>query len=116
VRHLCILLIRFYKIALSPLANAFTGGQGCCRYWPGCSSYGLEAFRRFGTIKGGWLTFLRLLRCAPWGGTGWDPVPETFRWMWWPKCDGEPVPETCEDGHTHASEPAYPPRTRPRRF
>ena len=114
MRHLCILLIRLYQITLSPLFNAFTGGHGSCRYQPTCSSYGLGAFRRFGTIKGGWLTLLRLIRCTPWGGSGWDPVPETFRWKYWPKCEGEPVPgaEEC----LHPQEPKVSPRTRLRRL
>ncbi|HIW11334.1 MAG TPA: membrane protein insertion efficiency factor YidD [Candidatus Rikenella faecigallinarum] len=64
-----ILLIRFYQGAISPfLPNS-------CRYTPTCSQYALEAFRKHGPIKGLYLTIRRLLRCHPWGGSGYDPVP-----------------------------------------
>lgn len=46
-----------------------------CRYSPSCSQYAIEAVRAHGAIKGGWLAFWRLLRCQPWGGYGYDPVP-----------------------------------------
>ncbi len=46
-----------------------------CRFTPTCSAYGIEAFRKHGPIKGGWLTFKRIIRCNPWGGSGYDPVP-----------------------------------------
>jgi putative membrane protein insertion efficiency factor len=47
-----------------------------CRYSPSCSQYAIEAVRRHGAIKGGWLALWRLLRCQPWGGHGHDPVPD----------------------------------------
>jgi len=46
-----------------------------CRYWPTCSSYGLEAIELHGAARGSWLTLRRILRCHPWGGSGVDPVP-----------------------------------------
>ncbi|MEO7316231.1 MAG: membrane protein insertion efficiency factor YidD, partial [Ginsengibacter sp.] len=46
-----------------------------CRYTPTCSQYGLEAFKKYGPLKGGWLTIKRIARCNPWGGHGPDPVP-----------------------------------------
>src|SRR3546814_19863604 len=46
-----------------------------CRYAPSCSEYAIVALRRHGAIKGGWLATKRLLRCHPWGGQGYDPVP-----------------------------------------
>lgn len=64
-----ILLIRIYQVTLSP----FIGKN--CRYTPTCSNYGIEAIRKYGAIKGGWLTFKRILSCNPWGGSGYDPVP-----------------------------------------
>ncbi len=64
-----ILLIRIYQVTLSP----FIGRN--CRYIPTCSNYGIEAIKKYGAIKGGWLTFKRILSCNPWGGSGYDPVP-----------------------------------------
>ena len=62
-------VIRLYQLTLSPLI----GRQ--CRYLPTCSNYGLEAIRKYGPFKGGWLTLKRVLSCNPWGGSGYDPVP-----------------------------------------
>lgn len=64
-----VMLIRFYQVAISPFTPA------ACRFYPTCSSYGLEALRRHGPIKGMYLTVRRILRCNPWGGSGYDPVP-----------------------------------------
>lgn len=47
-----------------------------CRFDPTCSAYALEALERHGAARGTWLTIRRLLRCHPWGGVGWDPVPD----------------------------------------
>ena len=66
-----LLLIRFYRYAISPLIPSR------CRYYPTCSSYADEAIRRYGWWKGGRLTAKRLLRCHPWGNHGYDPVPES---------------------------------------
>ena len=46
-----------------------------CRFQPSCSGYAVTALRRYGALKGGWLTVKRLGRCHPWGGCGYDPVP-----------------------------------------
>lgn len=46
-----------------------------CRYAPSCSDYAIQAVRKYGAIKGSWLAGKRLLRCHPWGGSGYDPVP-----------------------------------------
>lgn len=62
-------LIRFYQLAISPMT------QSSCRYTPTCSQYALEAVRKYGPFKGGWLAIKRLARCHPWGGHGYDPVP-----------------------------------------
>jgi len=62
-------LIRLYQICLSP----YMGKQ--CRYTPTCSNYALEALQKHGLLKGSWLAIRRILRCAPWGGSGYDPVP-----------------------------------------
>lgn len=63
-------LIRGYQIVFSPWLGAN------CRFQPTCSQYGLEAVARHGTAKGSWLLLKRIARCHPWGGQGFDPVPE----------------------------------------
>ncbi|NLR60146.1 hypothetical protein FHW36_101289 [Chitinophaga polysaccharea] len=64
-----ILLIKIYQWFISPLLGSK------CRYTPTCSQYGLEAFKKYGPFKGGYLTIKRILSCHPWGGHGYDPVP-----------------------------------------
>lgn len=64
-----IALVRFYQLFISPLLPP------SCRYTPTCSQYALEALRRYGPLKGGWLALRRILRCHPFGGSGYDPVP-----------------------------------------
>ena len=64
-----IALIRIYQWGISP----WLGPQ--CRYTPTCSSYSLQAFKKYGIFKGFWLTIRRISRCHPWGGHGYDPVP-----------------------------------------
>jgi putative membrane protein insertion efficiency factor len=64
-----ILLVRFYQVCISPLKPP------SCRFTPTCSQYAIEALRKHGPIKGLYLTARRLLRCHPWGGSGYDPVP-----------------------------------------
>ena len=62
-------LVRFYQICISPLKPP------SCRFTPTCSQYALEALRKYGPFKGSWLALRRILRCHPWGGSGYDPVP-----------------------------------------
>ncbi len=62
--------IRFYQSAVSPL----TGPS--CRFTPTCSEFAVGAIERYGALSGGWLAFKRILRCRPFGGQGYDPVPE----------------------------------------
>jgi putative membrane protein insertion efficiency factor len=64
-----IILIRIYQYLISPLTGA------SCRYTPTCSQYGVEAIKKHGPFKGGWLTLKRIASCNPWGGHGHDPVP-----------------------------------------
>ncbi|MBG9376069.1 membrane protein insertion efficiency factor YidD [Panacibacter sp. DH6] len=64
-----IWLIRFYQLVISPVIGPK------CRFTPTCSQYGLEAFKKYGLLKGFWLTIKRIARCNPWGGHGHDPVP-----------------------------------------
>lgn len=67
--ELLILPIQFYRKFISPLTPP------SCRYTPTCSEYAVEALRKYGPFKGGWLALRRLLSCHPWGGHGYDPVP-----------------------------------------
>jgi putative membrane protein insertion efficiency factor len=64
-----IIFIKIYQIAISPLLG------NKCRYTPTCSHYGIEAFKKYGLFKGFYLTIKRILKCHPWGGSGYDPVP-----------------------------------------
>jgi putative membrane protein insertion efficiency factor len=61
--------VRAYQWFISPLLPP------SCRYEPTCSVYAIEAFQRHGLLRGSFLTARRLLRCHPWGGSGYDPVP-----------------------------------------
>jgi putative membrane protein insertion efficiency factor len=61
-------LIRAYQLAASPFPSP-------CRFAPTCSTYTLDAVRRYGVIKGGWLGVRRILRCHPFHPGGYDPVP-----------------------------------------
>ncbi|MBS0909388.1 MULTISPECIES: membrane protein insertion efficiency factor YidD [Tatumella] len=67
--RLLIVLIRVYQRAISPLLGPH------CRFNPTCSHYGIQALRRFGVVKGSWLTVKRVLKCHPLHAGGDDPVP-----------------------------------------
>ncbi|HEV3176415.1 MAG TPA: membrane protein insertion efficiency factor YidD [Stellaceae bacterium] len=66
-------LIRSYQLLISPVLGP------SCRYLPSCSDYAAEAIERHGALAGTWLAVRRLARCHPWGGSGYDPVPEQHR-------------------------------------
>lgn len=68
-----LLLIRGYKLLLSPLLG------GSCRFMPGCAEYAAEAIEKYGLFRGSWLGLRRLGRCHPLGGHGYDPVPHRLR-------------------------------------
>lgn len=68
-RTALVALIRLYQVGISPWTPA------SCRFTPTCSAYAVEALERYGVARGGWLSLRRLLRCHPWGGSGYDPVP-----------------------------------------
>ena len=63
-----IALIRFYQRCISPHLPP------ACRYSPTCSRYAIDAIRWYGALRGGWMAFKRILRCNPWGGSGYDPA------------------------------------------
>ena len=65
-----ILLVRFYQVAISPYMPS------SCRYSPTCSHYTIEALNKHGLLKGSWFAIKRISSCHPWGGSGYDPVPE----------------------------------------
>ena len=65
--------IRTYQWTIRPMIGAN------CRFWPSCSDYGIDAFRKHGALRGGALTAKRILRCNPWHEGGVDPVPEPDR-------------------------------------
>ena len=64
-----IFIIKIYQWMVSPLLGP------SCRFTPTCSQYSIEAFKKHGMLKGLWLTIKRIVRCNPWGGHGYDPVP-----------------------------------------
>lgn len=70
VAKLFLLLVNFYRYAISPLFPSR------CRYYPTCSAYAHEAIVRYGAWTGGKLAMKRILRCHPWASHGVDPVPE----------------------------------------
>lgn len=63
-------LIKFYQLAISPYLGS------SCRHTPTCSNYMLQAIQEWGTAKGFWMGLKRLLKCHPWGTSGYDPVPK----------------------------------------
>ena len=64
-----VLPIRFYQRCVSPYSPP------SCRFTPTCSEYAKQALIKYGPVKGLALAIWRLLRCNPWGGSGYDPVP-----------------------------------------
>ncbi|MEI2383982.1 membrane protein insertion efficiency factor YidD [Breoghania sp. JC706] len=70
MKTVAILLIRLYRYTFSALFGR------SCRYQPTCSSYTEEAIVRFGLWPGGWMGLARILRCNPFGASGYDPVPD----------------------------------------
>jgi len=70
IKKLFIFPVRFYQWCISPLIPS------SCRYQPTCSAYMVDAINIHGPFKGVWLGLKRISRCHPWGGSGYDPVPE----------------------------------------
>ena len=75
-QHIVTLAIRAYRWTISPLQAFLFGATGGCRFTPNCSQFALDAVREHGAAAGGWLGLKRVCRCHPWGGCGYDPVPE----------------------------------------
>lgn len=79
--------IRWYQKWISPLSPPR------CRYYPSCSAYALTAIQRFGALRGGLLTVMRICRCMPWNAGGIDDVPRRFSPFYrfsWSKAHEEP--------------------------
>lgn len=85
-----------YRLLLSPLLGPR------CRFHPSCSMYALDALATHGALRGSWLTLRRLVRCQPWGGSGYDPVPPAP-----PATEKAPHTHTAHThaAHTHAGRP-----------
>lgn len=94
VRHRALGLIELYQ-------RAFAGRPSPCRFFPSCSTYAHDAITVHGTARGGWLTLRRLLRCRPFGPSGFDPVPDACS----PRCRHGVV----ETAAVPATEPAVEP-------
>jgi putative membrane protein insertion efficiency factor len=75
MRTLVRILIRGYQITISPVLSFLGGANSGCRFSPTCSEYFLRAVEEHGVLRGSFLGMNRLLRCHPWGGSGFDPVP-----------------------------------------
>ena len=69
MKHFVIIPVRLYQLVIAPWLPP------ACRYFPSCSNYMIQAVQKHGVIKGAYYGVKRLLRCAPWGGHGYDPVP-----------------------------------------
>jgi putative membrane protein insertion efficiency factor len=100
IKRACVRLIHAYQVSRE-------GRPSPCRFYPSCSSYALEALEVHGTGRGLWLTARRLLRCRPFGPSGFDPVPDPHQHH---RHDAH---GTCVDGHDGAVQaPAAPPLAR----
>ncbi|MCB9747493.1 MAG: membrane protein insertion efficiency factor YidD [Candidatus Omnitrophica bacterium] len=73
LKNLCVLIIQFYQVGISPLFPSH------CRHQPTCSEYTIKAIQRFGVLKGARLGIKRILSCTPWGSYGYDPVPKNSK-------------------------------------
>jgi putative membrane protein insertion efficiency factor len=69
-------IARAEHLAVRGYRRLTTGRPSPCRFEPSCSTYALEALEGHGAARGSWLTIRRVVRCHPWGGSGWDPVPD----------------------------------------
>lgn len=68
MKEFLVFLIKFYRKNISPLKRP------CCRFYPSCSLYALEALEKYGVLKGGFMAIKRILRCNPFNEGGYDPV------------------------------------------
>jgi putative membrane protein insertion efficiency factor len=101
MKAILVFLIRIYQVLISPIIPP------CCRYQPTCSHYTIEAILKHGAILGSLLGAWRILRCAPWGGYGYDPVPERLSITAGAIRETRLTTEPTE-GHSKGSSPASP--------
>ena len=73
ITHPIIVIIKFYQFFISPIL-----GQNC-RYLPTCSEYSIQSIKKFGILKGTFISLKRISKCHPWGNHGYDPVPNDAR-------------------------------------
>ncbi len=69
LQYIFIGVVRLYQLVVSPILGPR------CRFQPTCSAYAMDAIKLHGGLKGGWLAIRRIVKCHPWGGHGFDPVP-----------------------------------------
>ena len=98
MKHVCIWLIKIYRKAISPLKPP------CCRFYPTCSAYAVEAFQKRGFFVGLALSVWRILRCNPFCCPGYDPVPDKGWRKKYPKVPFDRIRERSNDGETTAVE------------
>ncbi|HOK13690.1 MAG TPA: membrane protein insertion efficiency factor YidD [Candidatus Kapabacteria bacterium] len=72
MKKILIILIKFYKFAISPIFPP------SCRFYPTCSQYAIDAIEKHGSIFGTFLAIKRILRCNPFSKGGFDPVPDVL--------------------------------------
>ncbi len=92
MKYVLLLPIWLYRKCISPFFPR------CCRYYPTCSAYAMQAIQRFGAGKGMLLAAARLLRCHPWAPGGVDEVPDTFSWKKIPFPAAKPPAAHVEEG------------------
>ena len=69
MKRILLAMVKCYRVVISPYRPS------CCRFYPTCSQYALEAIEKHGALKGGYLSLRRILRCNPFHKGGYDPVP-----------------------------------------
>lgn len=68
MKKILISIIKFYRKYISPLK------KNCCRFYPTCSQYAIEAIQKYGALKGSYMSIIRILKCNPFNKGGYDPV------------------------------------------
>ncbi|WP_088104689.1 membrane protein insertion efficiency factor YidD [Halalkalibacter urbisdiaboli] len=75
MKNVLLFIIRSYQRLISPLKPP------TCRFYPTCSHYGMDAIKKHGALKGGWLTIKRISKCHPFHPGGIDPVPDQVKFI-----------------------------------